>query len=114
MGGFPDFAIYRRFSDIGALDLCYRQAELQNCVSRWAAIATHDRKSMDGRLREFDIDFGLFWESQLNSAPDDKTGDQWRMWTEVSEKLGEFCKRARALNPNFSVFMCLLKQMIGF
>lgn len=91
MGGFPDFAIYRKFSNIGALDLIYRQAELENCISRWADIAIRDRKSSDPPLKLFDIKFNLLWNAQ-HSDPHDTKGDQWRMWTEVSEKLVKFCK----------------------
>lgn len=96
IGGYPEMAIFRRFLNAGALDLLYRQAELQHIISEWATTAEVDqqiqgpRRPEDPKRNEYDKDFDQLRRSVDSHEPG--AGNQWRRWSEVSEKLGDFCE----------------------
>ncbi|KAK5951342.1 hypothetical protein OHC33_007760 [Knufia fluminis] len=96
IGGYPEMAIFRRFLNAGALDLLYRQAELQHIISEWATTAEVDqqiqgpRRPEDPKRNEYDMDFDELRRSIDSHEPG--AGNQWRRWSEVSEKLGDFYK----------------------
>ena len=92
MGAHPDLAIFRRFRNVGALDLLYRQSELQIALSAWAHAIELDLASSDDNRKQFDIDFSRLL---ISIDKDDWTGSQRRQWMQVSEKLGEYCELTR-------------------
>jgi len=96
MGGYPEMAIFRRFRNAGALDLLYRQIELQHVIQEWATTAEIDqqiqgpRRAQDPLRNEFDRLFDELRRSIHSEEPG--VGNQWRRWSEISEKLGAYCK----------------------
>lgn len=91
MGAHPDLAIFRRFRNVGALDLLYRQSELQIALSAWSRAVSIDLASSDNNRKQFDIDFSRLL---ISVDKDDYSGSQRRQWMQVSEKLGEYCELA--------------------
>jgi len=96
MGGYPDTAIFRRFRNAGALDLLYRQAELQKLIANWAHIASADQGSGDHPRDQFDLNFDLLYQAENWETNDRALGAQWRAWLKISDKLGEYCKSHRS------------------
>ena len=84
MGGYTDTAIFRRFKNAGALDLLYRQAELQNRLDHWATIAQNDRSAAEDTIqRRFDIEFDLLCKVENLEIEPRELGAQWRAWSDV-------------------------------
>lgn len=90
MGGYPEMATFRRFRNAGALDLLYRQAELQHSIAEWALTVSDDKQSQNYEHRQYDIRFDLLRKSMLSDSADDSK--QWRAWREISHQLGEYCE----------------------
>lgn len=91
MGGYTDTAIFRRFKNAGALDLLYRQAELQNRLDHWATIAQNDRSAAEDTIqRRFDIEFDLLCKVENLEIEPRELGAQWRAWSDVRVLLRDY------------------------
>lgn len=96
MGGYPEMAIFRRFRNAGALDLLYRQADLQCTIHDWALTAEADQQTQgpgrrnDPLRHEYDRVFDELRRSVDADEPGART--QWRRWRQVSEKLKDYRK----------------------
>lgn len=86
MGSHSELAIFRRFRDVAALDLLYRQADLQNTIKAWVDQSANDQG------KSYDYNFLLLQRSEKSSDP--KDGMQWRLWCTISDKLDRYCKPA--------------------
>lgn len=91
MGSHPEAAIFRRFRNAGALDLLYRQAELQHLFARWAKISERDKAAQANQPQaDFDLQFHLL----QNSVDPTNTSEveQWLLWCKISDKLDHYCE----------------------
>lgn len=111
MGTQPDLAIFRRFRNVGALDLLYRQSELQIALSRWLdAIRTDQATGRDDML-DCDIEVARLLDS---IEGEEVSGEQYILWMDVSEKLAEYCKLEIWTFASVSVVGLTKSKMKGF
>lgn len=89
MGSYPELAIFRRFMNATALDLLYRQAELQIKIQNWNVQAAADATDTAGaELPNYGESFVGLLDSFTHEDP--KRGQQRRMWLEISPKLESY------------------------
>jgi len=106
MGGYPEMAIFRRFRNAAALDLLYRQADLQCTIHDWALTAEIDQQTQGPALRNDPLRYEydrVFDELRRSVDADEPVARiQWRRWCQISEKLKGYRKSRisnRLLHP---------------
>lgn len=114
MGGHPEAAIFRRFRNVGALDLLYRQADLQHSLARWAKLSAADKQRtgmepQDEDRRNFDLHFHLLLKSVDPNDPT-KCTEQWQEWCKISQKLDHYCELIPLLGSTLHVQANVVKD----
>jgi len=90
IGQHRGVAIFRRFSNLGAKDLLYRQAELVHLEAQLQKVVCEDRTSKDPDKEAYQ--YSVF--DLLDSASKPDKSHQWQKVLETRKKLEEYCEFA--------------------
>ncbi|KAK0650447.1 hypothetical protein QBC41DRAFT_238785 [Cercophora samala] len=83
-------AIVRRFGALSALDLLYRQAELQELETALKQYQKEDKESGHKDREAYSLNWDTFQRSGADDAPDGNDSAQWDTMLEIREKLKDY------------------------
>jgi hypothetical protein len=88
IGSNQEAAIFRKFSDLGAKNLLYRQAELLHLEAQLRQAVIEDKASRDAEKEAYQ--YSVF--DLLHSLGKPSKDHQWRTVLELRKKLEEYCE----------------------